>query len=107
VRGHVRPTLAKIVGAGKKTAASFCAQTPLGLSFMPAEERVMVNPETTMRSPYARLASLVLGALLLAGCGQWSWNPVRWFDKEPDGKTPVVDVIEIESGTSNPGEERF
>ncbi len=69
----------------------------------------MVNCETTMRRPGVgtRLAALAVTALLLAGCGQWSWNPMRWFEKEPQPKPAPVAVLAIESGTANPAGERF
>jgi len=52
-------------------------------------------------------SALALTALLLAGCGQWSWNPVKWFGKKPEARAPVVEVLSIESTSGNPSGERF
>lgn len=67
----------------------------------------MTDRETTTAATGARLLAAALTALLLAGCSQWSWNPVRWFDKPPEAKPPLVEVLAIESNTANPGGERF
>lgn len=67
----------------------------------------MTQMTTRARGLIARLAAPAAAALLLAGCGQWSWNPIRWFDKEPEPAPPLVEVLAIESNTANPAGERF
>ena len=52
---------------------------------------------------------LLVLAVTLAGCSQWSWNPARWnpFKEEPEPPPPVVDVLSIESQSPNPAGDRF
>jgi len=46
-------------------------------------------------------------SLPLAGCGTWSWNPVKWFQKQPELPPPVVQVLTIESTSASPSGESF
>jgi len=58
----------------------------------------------------ARLAAAAtIGALtlLLAGCGQWSWNPVKWFQRPALAGPLLVEVLSIESQSGSPTGERF
>ncbi len=59
------------------------------------------------RVSFAKAAAIGVIALLLAGCGQWSWNPVRWFQRPPAAGPPLVEVLAIESTTASPAGERF
>lgn len=49
----------------------------------------------------------LLCSLLLAGCGQGSWNPLHWFGKKAEVRAPLVDVLVIESQSGSAAGERF
>jgi len=73
----------------------------------------MVNHDAFLSPPRSRtartLAMCALAALALAGCSQWSWNPMKWdlFGRKAPPAAPIVDVLAIESGTASPAGERF
>lgn len=55
----------------------------------------------------AKAGTIGLLALVLSGCGQWSWNPVKWFQRPPPAGPPLVEVLNIESTSANAAGERF
>src|SRR5689334_21779547 len=52
-------------------------------------------------------AACVTALLVLGGCGQWSWNPARWFSRPAQPAPAPVEVLTIESASANPAGERF
>ena len=58
-------------------------------------------------NPHVRWTLVAALALLLAGCGQWSWNPTKWFSKEPAPPPAPVEVLAIESTSENPAGDSF
>jgi len=52
-----------------------------------------------------RTLSLAVLAILCAGCGQWSWNPAKWFREPAPAPMAAVQVLTIESTSG--GGDRF
>ncbi len=62
------------------------------------------------RAAYGGIARTLAGllcTLTLAACSHWSWNPATWFSKKPEAPPPVVEMLSIESRSTNPAGDRF
>ena len=44
---------------------------------------------------------------LLGACSHWSWNPHDWFGSKPEPAPAPVELLSIQSMSTNPAGERF
>jgi len=67
------------------------------------------SPKCATRPAPGRVLATFLLALATAGCANWSWNPAKWslFNEDPAPAPPVVEMLAIESLSSNPAADRF
>jgi hypothetical protein len=54
-----------------------------------------------------RWAVVCLVVPTLAACAHWSWNPRDWFGDKPEPAPAPVDLLSIQSTSTNPAGERF